>query len=238
VAFDYFGEHAGGPAPAHDPDAELLEAPRHPHGRLIFTMLTATAFFVASAWLSWGYRDLLRYAFGAARPPQELGDVTTLAPQDIAHNAFVSLSGITEHRGTSQRLARGVLPWREEYWFFRLLGSRGVFIETPADAERFGFATAVSVRGRALDPKRAPMYASFLARYQDRFPTAATAETRIIEVGVEPGEGRWPFVVLFLLIAVLGTLDVVSIVGYVRTRRGRGRGPGVAIAPPSAGSSE
>ena len=219
--FDYFG----GGAPADDAVVEddgmasEAAAPERALRRFAFTVVTATAFFVVSAWVLWGYRDSIAYAFASPRPPQELGDVVELSPADIAHNSFVSLQGITEHRGFSQKIVRGILPWREEYWYFRLLGSRGVFVETQPDRERYGFAMALDIRGRAIDPKRAEIYSSLLREYREKFPTTSSEEVRIIQVGVEPGQGRLGFLGFFALVALLGALDVLSIATFWRARR-------------------
>jgi hypothetical protein len=228
--FDYFGDRGLADSAA----LSGAEPPRLDGGRrrrrLRWSAVTATLFLAVSIWFLLGYRDLLGYAFSAPRPPQQLGDVVDLVPSDIPDNSFVALSGITEHRGLRQKLVRGLVPLRREYWYFRLLGSRGVFIEVPPDPDKFAFTTEVHVSGRAVDPERSILYRSLLTQYQERFFTSGQKEARIIQVGIAPGEGRLPFYVLFALIGAVAVFDVAAI---VRLRRAGEPRSSAASPPPS-----
>ncbi len=224
--FDYFKEsnpvHPATLAALGDlPDelqeqAEALVAERRRYARL---SIAAAAFFLVATWFVFGFRDQMAYAFSSPRPPLRLGEVVGLSPADIPHNQYVELSGITEHRGLTQSLVHGVGFTREERWFFRLVGSRGVFIETPADAERYGRTMGLTVRGRAIDPRREAIYDSFLAQYHGRFRAQERPELRIILVGAEPGQGGGPFVVLLALVSLLGAANAWTLRRYVLARQ-------------------
>lgn len=159
-------------------------------------------FIVASAWFIWGYRDFLSYVFSPEAPPLQLGNVSEFTPDSIAHNSYVELTGITEHRGLKQMLVRGLSFPPREFWYFRLMGSRGVFIEVPPDSNRYGYATELTVRGRAVDPQQSPIYDYLLGTYRELYFPQEREALRIIQVDVKPGEGRMPFVIM--LAAMLG----------------------------------
>lgn len=222
--FDYFAERRaiapaasiehGLPAGAE----ERQRSWRRRRRRSATAAITASLVVAMSAWFIWSYRDLLAYAFSPARPAQQLGDVVELAPADIPHNAYVELTGITEHRGLTQKLVRGLWPVREELWYFRLLGSRGVFVEVRPDARHYGFATRIRAIGRAVDPARSALHARLLAEYRERFHVDEGA-ARIIQVGVVPGEGRGPFFLMFALLGLVIAADVWSLLSYARIAR-------------------
>ena len=224
--FDYFADKVEPASPETLADEELpsglgeqLEASRVNRRRAGRAALTASLLLAVSTWFLWGQRDLIAYSFASPRPPQKLGDVAELTPADLPHNAYVEIEGITEHRGMTQKLMRGVVPVRDEYWYFRLLGSRGVFIEVPPDPDRYGVATRVTVRGRAVDPTREHTYGSLLQKYFDIFFGAQERPVlRIVQQGVAPGEGRLGFIVFFALIGLLLAFDGLSMWRYARAR--------------------
>lgn len=225
--FDYFASNAQ-PATAseltahgnlpEDIEAEI-ELWRKERRRAGLSAVTATLVVSACTWFLWGYRDSIAYSFSSARPPVVLGDVVELTPADIPHNAYVQVSGITEHRGLTQKITRGLWPIRDERWYFRLVGSRGVFIETPPDPDHYGFASSVTLRGRAVDPEREPMYAEFLRQYRERFSARTQDVSRVIEVDVEPGSGRIPYLLFALFIGAVATIDGRSLLHYARRSR-------------------
>ncbi len=226
--FNYFGESAqlesGAVAEEGNPQKTLQQAifaHRQRERRLQRAVLLLTALLVVLTWFVWSYRDQVAYAFSAPRPPQQLGDVADLSPGDIPHNAYVEVVGITEHRGLAQKLVRGVLPVREELWYFRLLGSRGVFVEVPPDKDRYGFATRLRARGRAVDPERATVYKKLLSEYDERYHPKERRVFRIIQVGVEPGKGRAPFIVVFGILLLVASTNVWVLVRYLERRRKR-----------------
>jgi hypothetical protein len=166
----------------------------------------------------WRNRDDIAYAFRPATEPLVLGDVATFTPADIPHNAYVQLYGITEQRGiTQKRLMHG------ELWYFRLLGSSGVFIEVPPDKEHYGVVTQLEVAGRAIDPAIDSSYASLLEDYKERWSPRERPSLRIIRVGAAPGQGRgvWLLALGVLSVAAAGAVELVR-----RLRHLRAAGPG------------
>lgn len=224
--FDYFSEKtrpADGQTLADVELPEALEAQadafRRGRRRAASSAFTASVLVAACAWFLWGKADDLAWAFLGPRAPLRLGDVVDLTPADIPANAYVELSGITEHRGLTEKVVRYLWPVREERWYFRLVGSRGVFLETAPDATRFGMVTSLTVRGRAVDPARSGRYTAFLEQYQERFGARGQAVARIIQVDAQPGEGRLQYVVFLAFITLVAAFDAWSLWGYVRYRR-------------------
>ncbi len=224
--FDYFAPAGGDAAPEHvTTDAEELAVElRGRRRRQGWAALLGTLVLAGLLWLAWGYRDEMAYALGGAVEPLPLGDVATLDPGTIRHNSYVTLTGITEHRGLTQKLMRGLAFGRSEYWYFRLLGSQGVFIEVEPDPDRYGFATEVSVAGRAIDPKRLSTYADLLATYHEKFRPRERNNLRIVQVGVRPGDGGAGFVALWSLATVMAVVNASLVVRLVRERRRARRG--------------
>lgn len=225
--FDYFDEARQPVGPSGLPDdAEVpaglearLRAFRRERRIRTRAFVLSFVLLVASAWFLWGYRYWIAYAFSDTREPLELGDVSTLLPNEIPHNAYVSLRGITEHRGLTQKTVRGLSLRRSEQWYFRLLGSRGVFVEVAPDSRRFGPVTEVVVRGRAVDPDLEPGYATLLAAYDSRYFPVERPARRVIQVDVEPGYNRWVYVLAFLFLAALLCGNAWVLLRLLRLRR-------------------
>jgi hypothetical protein len=152
--------------------------------------------------------DAAQYAFASPTGSLEMGDVSELLPEHIAHNAQVTLHGITEHRGLRHRGLRGLRGRFETLWYFRLLGSRGIFIEVPADPKKYAPTTEVTVTGRAVDPSREKNYRRLLEAYDDIFHPQRRHAARIIQVDVCRGSGRWPFVFAGALVFAGGLLNL------------------------------
>lgn len=184
-------------------------------------LLLSMATTLVCVWFLWSFEDWIRYSFAAPSSPRQLGEVTSLTPDTVPHNTYVELQGVTEHRGLRQKVTRGLSLSRQELWYFRLLGSRGVFIEVEPDGERFGFTTKVKVAGRAVDPAKASVYSGLLRTYEDSFFPRGRTSLRIIQVGVKPGEGRTPFLLAFGFVAILTGANVWAIVAWMRLRRRR-----------------
>jgi hypothetical protein len=224
--FDYFGERAPAApdvvASAGDATEEMQDQAaaivrqRRAHLR---HSIAGAAFSLAVIYFLWGYRDLISYAFQEPRPPQQLGDIVGMQPGDIPHNSFVEITGITEHRGMTQKLVRGFGLERQEYWYYRLVGSRGVFVEVPPEPEKYGRAVQLTVSGRAVDPVRAEVYEALLSNYHERFHTRERLEHRIIQVGVKPGDGRAPFLASFALLLFVAAFNVWTLSRYLAARR-------------------
>lgn len=217
--FDYFSDEVQPPPSAEAAHAEpdLDEAPTgRPVARAIMTLITTTVFLGVTGWFLWGYWDSAVYAFMEPHEPLRMGDVAEMTPDQIKHNSYVTVHGITEHRGLRQTLLRGLSMSQREYWYFRLLGSRGVFIEVEPDASKYGFTTEVTVTGRAVDPALAPMYRDLLHSYEDIFASENKAHTRIIQVNVRPGEGRMGYAVA---LAALGGLALANLLALMRLLR-------------------
>ena len=152
---------ADGLGTASTPTGTTLISPRQPiQVRQIVSLALTAAFLLFAVWFAWQFRAYAQYAFAPAKPPLLLGNVTEITPEMVPHNTYVSLHGITEHRGMHARSVRGLTLHHDDYWYFRLMGSRGVFIEVAPDVETFGPNTEVTVQGRALDPDLDPLYAA------------------------------------------------------------------------------
>ncbi len=230
--FDYFVDETGATDSEHLAYAEglpegleqqlaLYRKEKRARARYVVVAFLALASII---WLLSGYRDWMVYVFSSVREPLDLGDVTAMQPSDIPHNAYVRLTGITEHRGLRQKAVRGLSLNRRELWYFRLLGSQGVFIEVEPDAERFSPVTAVDVTGRAVDPDREAGFGALLATYDAKYFPEERPARRIIQINVSPGDNRWPVViVLFFLAIVIGANSFVM-ARFFRLRRDLGGG--------------
>ena len=174
--------------PGGDPDGRVQP-------RQIVSLVLTTLFLLFAAWFAWQFRDYATYAFAPPQAPLRLGNVSEMTPEMVPHNAYVSVHGITEHRGMHANTVRGLTLHHDEYWYFRLMGSRGVFIEVAPDAQTYGPNTEVTVAGRAVDPEQDPLYAALLKTYEDTFATELRAHRRVIQVGYAPGLGRGRFMV-------------------------------------------
>lgn len=151
---------------------------------------------------TWLFSDWVAYSLFTSDAPLELGDITEVGASQLEHNQLVAVRGITEHRGMTQKLVLGPSFEHVERWYFRLVGSRGVFVEVPTDPQRFGPAFELTVRARVVDIERSPAHARLLERYDEKFGTETAGPVRILQVGVEPGvyAGR-----AVTLLAALGT---------------------------------
>ena len=184
-----------------------------------FNQLVITMIFAGVVgWFFWGYQELFGYAFFEDTPLVEMGNVAEHTPGDFVHNGYVRISGVTEHRGLTQKMVRGLGIAREDLWYFRLLGSGGVFVEVPTDKSQYGLATAIEVTGRVVDPTREPRYGPLLGLYQELFFPKQRSEIRIIQVGVVPGEAQGIFWGLSIFLLLLGVLNLVSLVRLIRVQ--------------------
>lgn len=218
--FDYFDDQLRPQAPSSDIDAESLTRLKQRRRRETTFFVAVSAFLVMSTWFLWDYRAVIRYAFlDKDTPPLLLGDVTSLRPDQIAHNSYVALSGITEHRGLQQKVMRSMARGFEELWYFRLVGSQGIFIEAPPDAEKYGYATEVNVVGRVVDPEREPLYQALLKTYSDKFFPRERTTLRILQVGVRPADGRGLHVLILCGIVALVSLNAWSIIRLRQARK-------------------
>lgn len=203
---------------------EQLQKWQRRQRRYLSHILISAVFFATVVWFFWGYRHALEYSFSKQSKPVVMGNVVERKPSDFMPNSYVSLEGITEHRGLSQKMVRGLSVTRQEFWYFRLLGSNGVFIEVPSDSSLYGLATAVKVEGRVVDPFETPQYGPLMNLYQDMFFPKQRTAIRIIQVGVVPGEGQGAFILVMFFLALLAGGNVFSIVRLVRERRSGPRG--------------
>ena len=202
----------------HSLEAQLARYQRQQktQGRFVLSTL---AFFVVSTWFVHGYKDWLEYVFADARAPTLVRDISAIKPSQLKHNDYVELTGITEHRGMAQQYVRGLDLPRKEYWYFRLLGSRGVFIEVPPDEQRFDFMTEVTVKGRIVDPKKATLYLYLIEDYHERYAAKRRDEMRILQVGVAPGEGKTPYLILLGGLGMVALINLWMIRKYLRLRK-------------------
>jgi len=220
--FDFFGHVPKKIDPYRDEYVEESWNRNRRHRKFISLLFLALMVTVLQIWVAWVFQDNISYAFKSDLTPLELGDVVSLTPQDIPHNSFVKLEGITEHRGLAQTLTRNLSFVREEFWYFRLLGSRGVFIEVPPDQERFGYATYVKVQGRAIDPLKETKYRALIDMYQKQYGAKTRSDLRVIQVNYLPGAGKIPFVImaaLFIVAIVANTIILRRLLLYRKTQR-------------------
>lgn len=206
--FDYFAPTAPGDPTAAQDGAQLLQnqderrrKARQVLRRRFVRSLLSLAAFLAWGSLAWGYRHSLAYAFSWQNEPRRLGDVTTLTPEMIPHNTYVSVSGITGHRGVKQKGTMGLSFTRHELWFIELAGSQGVFIEAPSDPARFGAFTEVRVSGRAIDPRREACCDAALGLYAETCRPLDDAPLRVIQTDVRPRD-QWLVHTLLLLVGL------------------------------------
>ncbi len=186
------------------------------HRRILRQIIFMVACVAAGIWFIWGQRDEIRYAFATNHPPVDIGDVAHVSPADLPHNAFVKLRGITEHRGMEQMLVRGI-AWRHRFQYFRLLGSRGIFVEVDPERDPIGTVTQIQVSGRVVDPNHDQRYAHLFAAYDNNFGSMERAQIRIVQVGVEPGIwGRNAYLLFFTMLSLLVIANIVSIVRKIR----------------------
>ena len=133
---------------------EQLKTYRRKQVRHFRHIVTITLFFAVVIWFLSGLVDQARYEFQVAPVATPIGDVINVGAKALPHNAYISLEGITEHRGLTQSIMRDLSFDRQEYWYFRLLGSGGIFVEVPPDEDAYGIATKVAVSGRVVDPTK------------------------------------------------------------------------------------
>lgn len=224
--FDYFDDDAKPVEPGSMPPDKMpvgleehLRLYHRRRRRARRAVFWSAAFFAVAAWFVWGYRDGIVYAFRDPAPPTKMGPVTELHPSELQHNTYVEISGITEHRGLRQKVVRGLGIERREFWYMRLVGSRGVFLELPPDKDKYGFTTRLTVQGRVVDPERADVYATLLETYRDRYFTRKRPQQRVVQVGYAPGSGRKPFFVMFSVLAAIAAFNLYNLVHWLRIRR-------------------
>ncbi|MEL6759578.1 MAG: hypothetical protein AAFP04_04175 [Myxococcota bacterium] len=236
--FDYFDERSGldeaGDASASrggvEPELDALfesedvalhaelKAREARRMRAVRQLVLSASFFAVAVWFIAGYQDWIAYVFSDARPPIAVGEAVGAQRDQLVHNSFVQIEGVTLHRGLVQRIVRGVGFDRAEYHYFELSGSRGVFIEVRPD-RGIQFATQVNVTGRVIDPKRDRTYLPLLREYEKRYYQERRPEERIIQVGVEPGEGKATAYVALGFLLALGALNVWGVARVLRARR-------------------
>ncbi|MEO1171442.1 MAG: hypothetical protein AAFX94_05235, partial [Myxococcota bacterium] len=175
---------------------QQLKSYRSQRRRQLTQFILSAAFFGAAIWIVSGYTDLIRYVFSDSRPPTDVGNIVDVPRGGLVHNDYVRLEGVTMHRGLVQTIVRTVGFSKEELHYFELSGAGGVFVEVPPELG-VEFASFVEVAGRVVDPKRTSFYNPLLAKYEERYYQERRPHERIVQVGVVPGKGRWPFIWLF-----------------------------------------
>ncbi len=197
---------------------ERFQAQRRRYSRAFALMFLTLSVLL---WAASGYLDEIRYEFSTSAIPIEMGNASDHRADDYTHNTFVHIKAITEHRGLEQKRVRGLTPVRNQYWYFRLIGSRGVFVEVPNDRERFGPTTRIDVVGRVIDPKMDKGFADVLRQYYSTFPTALQrASARIIQVDRIPGQSKLGFIVVAGFILILLGSNILTLRRLLRAHRG------------------
>lgn len=225
--FDYFAEeHLFEPdvsksVPAAEEQQSLDGQLRHFHrqrkryGRAFTLMLLTLALVL---WAFSGWAPELVYDFSVDPTPIDMGDAAEHRADDYPHNAFVRVRGITEHRGLRRSLVRGIgLP--EEYRYFRLVGSQGVFIEVSKDNEASAPMTKVDVVGRVIDPVADSSYQPVIDLYHHEFLAKRRPTLRFIQVDRHPGTTRTGFLVVAIVVMLLLVSNILTLVRLLRAHR-------------------
>ena len=219
--FDYFADEL--PAPASQPSGRsfdeqmaLYQRRQQRYARYI-ALVNVT--FIALVWFLWDYRYQFSYAFAAESQPRQMGEAETLTPADLPHNTYVTLTGITEHRGLTQKRVRGFGLGRDELWYFRLVGGQGIFVETPSESDDFGVVTKVAVAGRVVDPALERRYDDLLAAYHHKFYAAERPQFRIIQHGMLPASQRGTFVGVLVFLVLLFSSNFWTIWQLYKAKR-------------------
>ena len=220
--FDYFAEAPAQALTDEQPDdvelppgAPVVRRALHHPPRVLRVSLAVLATIACLFWL-WRERGWIAYALSAPSTPAALGDVTDMLPKDIPANRYVSIEGITEHRGLTQKVIFGLSLGRDELWLFRLVGSQGVYIVTPPDASRFAPGTLVQVSGRAIEPSTDSTASAFLAAYRQRYSPRLHGEERVVFVDVAPGPHRTRYIVALLLCVGVVLVNTVRLASMLR----------------------
>jgi hypothetical protein len=222
--FDYFDQELEIAAPVGS-DSGLGGMERqlgiyHQRRKRYSRFLLLMTFTCASCvWFLWDYRADFRYHLATSAVAQAMGDVTALRPRDLVPNSYVSIEGITEHRGMVQKRVRGLGLARQERWYFRLLGSHGIFIEVEPDKERFDIVTQVKVAGRVVDFKKDPGFSRLLGHYHHKYQPERMRDMRMIEVGRIPGDNRFPYLFTLGLMGLLFLSNGLALVKWLKLRR-------------------
>ena len=182
-------------------------------------LMTMVVFFLVVGWYLWGLKDWVTFEF--SEKPESIPTINTMevGASLLPHNGYIRVRGITEHRGLTQKFMRGLSFEREEFWYFRLVGSDGVFIEVAANEGSFGIAQRVEVEGRVIDPTRDSQYRALMRTYQTKFGVAASPDLRIVQVSVEPGQRERNYYILFGLLALLLAMNIWTAVRLIQIQR-------------------
>jgi len=187
--------------------------------RLQRQLALSVVFFAVVGWYGWEQRDYIQYQLLTAEKLQDMGEAVGKAPADYPHNTYIQLRGITEHRGLKQLVLPAFSLQRQERWYFRLLGSQGVFIEVPPDADLYAFARRVTVQGRIVDPGKERRYASLLNAYRKQFHVTELGALRIIQVGVRPHTHAQRVWGVLVAVGMLALLNLVACMRWLKARR-------------------
>lgn len=178
-------------------------------------VVVSLSFLAVITWFLASHRDWIVYSFMPLREPVAVGSAVGISREQLPHNRYVAIDGVTLHRGLVQEIVRGFGFLRKKLHYLELSGSKGVFIEVPPE-RGIGFATEVSVQGRVVDPKRDYAYSTLLEKYEKLYLQKRRPAERIIQVGVKPGVQRVAIVSTFVVLLLLIWLNAWVLIRALR----------------------
>lgn len=169
-------------------------------------------------------QERLQYAWGSKqKTPQVLGDLLAAGPSwdldKLKPNTYVEITGVTEHRGVEQQILRDPVWGRQRFWYFRVLGVPGLWLETPVDPARFGFARRMTVAGRVVDPAADPTYAPLLDMYRKQFSARKRPQMRMIQVDLKPEAHRARWLGIAGVLLAIWVWDLMRWIACFRRKR-------------------
>ena len=215
---------ASGP-PKDDP--ELLALPAPPKRERWLTVAVMSITCLAAVLLAWSLRSEARYAL-AAGVPQDLGDLTALAP--AAPNANTYVSGTTKLLGTQGAIKYGRPAESDTFRLAPVAGNEKLWVEirVPEGFEGPRFIPPSSFAGRLVPFKEAGLRHSGLRdTVHAQTGKAVPADAWILIDGSSPRASRWALalVALFLSFAGWNAIGVARLVARVRDGKVEPREP-------------
>lgn len=77
----------------------------------------------------------------------------------------------------------------------------------------------VEVSGRVVDPSEGEGYQAVLDYYSDQFGKAPIEKARIIQVGMQPGDGRQGWYLVGVFLSLLFALNIYTLISLIRVKR-------------------
>jgi len=195
---------------------EILRAEGRAKSRQVMVMLALLGTLV---WYFYDMKDWFDWDFSSEREtPMSIGDPMQGGFILPPHNAFIKVGGLTDYRGVQQSRLRGLTGWTKEYKYLKLTGAN-VFLEVSVEDTSISGTQRVEVTGRVVDPSRGEGYQAILDYYSDQFGRAPIEKARIIQVGMEPGDGRQGWYLVGAFLTLLFALNIYTLISLIRFKR-------------------